>query len=77
MDGFTIFGLFLSLLPLIIFIGIFVAIIVFIVSVVKRFERRADERLALEKENTNLLHSKLNGIEERLSTIEKMLKDVE
>ncbi|GGA48285.1 hypothetical protein [Psychrobacillus lasiicapitis] len=77
MDGITIFGIFLSLLPLIIFIGIFVAIIVFIVSVVKRFERRADERLALEKENTNLLQSKLNGIDERLSTIEKMLKDVE
>lgn len=70
-------GLLIALLPLIIFVAIFVAIIVFIVSVVKRFERRADERLALEKENTNLLHSKLNGIDERLSAIEKILKEVE
>jgi hypothetical protein len=57
---------------------IFVLLVVFyIIRSVKRFEKRADEKLALDKENTRQLQSKVNVLEERLSVIEKMLKEVE
>jgi hypothetical protein len=57
---------------------IFVLLVVFyIIRSVKRFEKRADEKLALDKENTRQLQSKVNILEERLSVIEKMLKEVE
>jgi cytochrome c-type biogenesis protein CcmH/NrfF len=57
---------------------IFVLLVVFyIIRSVKRFEKRADEKLALDKENTRQLQTKVNILEERLSVIEKMLKEVE
>lgn len=57
---------------------IFVLLVVFyIIRSVKRFEKRADEKLALDKENTRQLQSKVNILEDRLSVIEKMLKEVE
>jgi len=57
---------------------IFVLLVVFyIIRSVKRFEKPADEKLALDKENTRQLQSKVNVLEERLSVIEKMLKEVE
>jgi predicted membrane protein len=76
MDSFSIFA-FLPLVTMfapIIFILLF---IIYIVKAIKRFEKRAEEKLALDKENTRKLDSKINVLEERLSVIEKMLKEVE
>lgn len=70
----------LGLLPLITFLIpiIFLLLVVFfVVNTVKRFERRADEKLAIEKENNTLLQTKVNDLNERLIVIEKMLKEVE
>lgn len=73
MSTIGILGTLISLIPII----IMVAIIIFVINVVRRFEKRADEKLALERENTKLLQSKFNDLEERLISIEKMLKEVE
>jgi len=69
-----------GLLPLISLLAPFIIlllIIFFVVKTIKRFEKRSDEKLALEKETTQLLQSKVNGLDERLLVIEKMLKEVE
>jgi sensor domain CHASE-containing protein len=65
-----------ALLPLI--IGILV--IIFVFRMVKRMERRADERLKLDKENVAFQQQQLKTISElnnRLTNIENMLKEVE
>lgn len=74
----TIYPLLVSSLVYYLVPFIFVLLIViFIVKTIKRLEKRADEKLALEKENTKLLQSKVVDLEERLSVIEKMLKEVD
>ena len=74
----TIYPLLVSSLVYYLVPFIFVLLIViFIVKTIKRLEKRADEKLALEKKNTKLLQSKVVDLEERLSVIEKMLKEVD
>lgn len=73
MGGVTFLGLLTLFLPFIVIL----LIVIFVVKAVKRFEQRAEEKLKLEKENNNLLQSKINALEERLLVIEKMLKEVE
>ncbi|MBY0147860.1 hypothetical protein [Neobacillus niacini] len=68
---------FLPLLTLFAPIIFVLLVVIYIIRSVKRFEKRADEKLALDKENTRQLQSKVNILEERLSVIEKMLKEVE
>jgi uncharacterized membrane protein len=74
MDSIFAFLPLVTMFAPIIFIILF---IIFIVKSIKRFEKRAEEKLALDKENTRKLHSKVDILEERLSVIEKMLKEVE
>ena len=72
--------MFIGLLPLLttlIPFIIVILIVIFAVKTVKRFEKRADEKLAIERENNSLLQSKVNDLNERIVTIEKMLKEVE
>lgn len=52
-------------------------IIIFGISVVRRMDRRAEERLKLEKENAALRQQQLQEIKDRLSNIEKILKEVD
>lgn len=66
-------NLFISLIPILIFI----TIIVFVIGIVRRMERRADERLRLDKENANLLQQQIQEINTRLTNIEKTLKQVD
>ncbi|MDW0117657.1 hypothetical protein QTL97_11975 [Sporosarcina thermotolerans] len=66
-------GLLMALLPIIIFI----AIIIFIVKTVKGFEKRAEEKLALEREQNAILQQKMSEMNTRITSIEKMLKEVE
>lgn len=66
-------NLFISLIPILIFI----IIIVLVIGVVRRMERRADERLKLDKENANLLQQQIQEINIRLTNIEKTLKQVD
>lgn len=73
MSSFGFLGLLIAFLPIIVIL----LIVFFVVKTVKRFERRAEEKLTLERENNNLLHSKVNALDERLLVIEKMLKEVE
>lgn len=73
---FPFFSLGVAFLPLI--IGILV--IVFAIRIVRRMERRADERLKLDKENVAFQQQQLKTISElnnRLTNIENMLKEVE
>lgn len=51
--------------------------VIFFISVGRRTQRRADEQLELAKQQTDLLQQKLQEINNRLTTIEAMLKDVE
>ncbi|ANU25527.1 hypothetical protein [Planococcus versutus] len=53
-------------------------ILIFIIyKIVKRSEKRAIERLSLERENTVLLKKQMNDLNERVIIIEKMLREVE
>lgn len=54
------------------------AIIIFIIyKVIKRSEKRANERLSLERENTVLFKKQIDDLNERVIVIEKMLREVE
>lgn len=53
-------------------------IIIFIIyKIIKRNEKRAIERLSLERENTVLLKNEIADLNERVSAIENMLREVE
>jgi hypothetical protein len=68
-------GLFLltSLIPVIVVI----LIIVFVISIVRRMDRRAEERLKLDKENIKLQLQQIQEINKRLTNIENILKEVD
>ncbi|MBK3494136.1 hypothetical protein JFL43_04535 [Viridibacillus sp. YIM B01967] len=65
----TVFTLGFAIIPIII---IFVTYKAF-----KRSEKRANEKLQLERENTVLLQKRIDDLNERLNVIEKMLKEVD
>lgn len=80
METFSIFGLLISLILFLLPIALIIVAIVYGVKILKRAERRADERLKIDKENSNYQKQQLNEINElnnRITTIEKLLKDVE
>jgi large-conductance mechanosensitive channel len=52
-------------------------IIIFGIGVVRRMERRAEERLKLDKENAALQQQQIQEINNRLTNIEKILKEVD
>lgn len=56
---------------------IFIVILIFLINVVRRMERRADERLKLDKENATLQQQQIQEINNRLTNIEKILKEVD
>jgi len=67
----------IGLVSLIFPIIIFIAVIIFIVKTVKGFEKRADQKLALEREQNTILQQKLNDLDGRVSAIENVLKEVD
>lgn len=53
-------------------------IIIFVIyKIIKRSEKRANERLELERENTVLMKKQIDSLNERVIIIEKMLREVE
>lgn len=62
-----------ALLPL----GLIMVAIIIAINGVRRAQRRADERLELDKHRTELLQQQLQEINHRLTAIEAMLRDVE
>jgi sensor domain CHASE-containing protein len=56
---------------------IFIVILIFVVRVVRRMERRAEDRLKLDKENVSLQQKQMEEINDRLTNIEKILKQVD
>ncbi|ARJ38904.1 hypothetical protein SporoP8_08490 [Sporosarcina ureae] len=68
---------FFGLINLILFLIIPVALIYVLFKYFKRAEKRADEKLQLEKQNTINLQKRIDELNERLIAIEKMLKEVE
>jgi Na+-transporting methylmalonyl-CoA/oxaloacetate decarboxylase gamma subunit len=73
---FPLFSLGMAVLPLILVI----LVLIFVIRIVKRMERRADQRLNLDKENAVFQQQQLKTINElnnRLTNIENMLKEVE
>jgi hypothetical protein len=50
---------------------------IFGIRVVRRMELRADERLKLDKENAALQQRQIQEINNRLTNIEKILKEVD
>ncbi|MBU9722417.1 MULTISPECIES: hypothetical protein [Bacillaceae] len=66
-----------ALLPLIFPLGIIIFIIVFVIRTIRKIERRAEERLKLEREKSAILHQQMNEINNRMTNIEKMLKEVD
>lgn len=52
-------------------------IIIIIYKIIKRSEKRANERLSLERENTVILKKEIADLNERVIAIEKMLREVE
>lgn len=69
--------IFTSLFSFVLPILAIIITVVFIVKTVKRFEKRADERLAIERENSNMLQERLKEMDNRLIDIERLLKEVE
>lgn len=67
----------LLLFNLILFIGVPILLIFLLFQYLKRFEKRAEEKLQIEKQHTITLQKKVDAIDERLMEIEKMLKEVE
>ncbi len=72
MMGDTLFAI-IPLIPIVIFIGI----LIFGISFIRRMERRAEERLKLDKENIELQQRQIQEINNRLANIEKILKEVD
>lgn len=70
-------GSILSLIMLLLPLLVIVAVGYYIVKTVKGFERRADEKLALERENNEIMQKRIDELNERLVVIEKLLKEVE
>lgn len=70
--GDAIFSL-IPLIPVLLILCIFI----FGISVVRRMERRAEERLKLDKENAALQQQQIQEINNRLTNIEKILKEVD
>ena len=62
-----------ALLPL----ALIIVAIIIAINGVRRAQRRADERLELDKHRTELLQQQLQEINHRLTAIEAMLRDVE
>ncbi|MCS5503122.1 hypothetical protein NY607_18615 [Lysinibacillus sp. A4] len=69
----SIFSAFFGLLPLLVLVFIFV----FVISVFRRVERLAEERLKIEKETAQLQQQQIQEINKRLTTIENILKQVD
>lgn len=61
----------------ILFLIIPIAIIYCVVRYIKRMEKRAEEKLQLDKENTITLQKRVDELNNRLIVIEKLLKEVE
>ena len=61
-------------------IVVIILIVIFalsVISAVRRMERRAEERLKIDKENLHLQQKQMNEINTRLSSIESILKEVD
>lgn len=67
----------MGLLGLIVPIALIVLIIYFILKTIKGYEKRANEKLMLERENTITLQKRVDELNERLVSVEEMLKEVE
>jgi large-conductance mechanosensitive channel len=63
----------ISLIPFLLILFI----VIFVIGVVRRMERRAEERLKLDKENAALQQQQIQEINNRLTNIEKILKEVD
>ncbi|MFX3617635.1 MAG: hypothetical protein ACE3JK_08905 [Sporolactobacillus sp.] len=73
---FTVISLTALLIPLVPVL-IFILLTFFVVRVLHRMERRADERLKIDRENMTLQQKQMQGIDDRLTRIENMLKEVD
>lgn len=67
----------LSYVNLILFLIIPIILILTVFKYFKRAEKRADEKLELEKQSTITLQKRVDELNTRLITIEKLLKEVE
>lgn len=56
---------------------VFIFIIVFVIRVISRMEHRAEERLKLDKETSQLQQQQLQEINKRLTKIETILREVD
>ena len=72
----TYLGLF-SLMQIFLPIILILIVLFFIVKTVKKYEKRADERLRLEKQHIESNLKQLDEIHQKIDNIEKMLKDIE
>lgn len=66
-----------GLLGFIVLIALFALVIYFILKTIKGYEKRANEKLMLERENTLTLQKKVDELNERLVSVEKLLKEVD
>ncbi|GGG72908.1 hypothetical protein [Paenibacillus radicis (ex Gao et al. 2016)] len=73
MSGVGITGLILLVIP----VAVAILVIYFIVSTIKGFEKRANEKLLIERENTLILQRRVADLEGRLLKVETLLKEVD
>ncbi|MGE7624375.1 hypothetical protein ACQKMD_15375 [Viridibacillus sp. NPDC096237] len=69
-------SIFLILNFLSVFMPVLIAIM-FVIYTMKKYNRRADERLQIERENLQVQQKTLTEMNKRIVNIEKMLKEVE
>ncbi|MFT8363073.1 MAG: hypothetical protein ABF586_03160 [Sporolactobacillus sp.] len=69
---FSFFSILTLLFPL-----IFLILIGFVIYTLHHAEKRADEKIAIDRENMALQLKQIQGIDERLTRIETLLKEVD
>lgn len=67
----------IALIPLVLPLVLVGLVAYYIMKTVKGFERRADEKLALERENNTILKQQVEDLNKRVQSIESLLKENE
>ena len=71
---------FISIILVLLPVAFILFLFMFVKRLIQRWEKRSDERLQIEKQNTAIQHQQmktLNDLNERLLNVEKTLKAVE
>lgn len=76
MSSLNLFGILVSIIPLLFWLIPFVLIVI-IVMTYRKNSKRAEERLKIEQQQTFTLQQQVNNLTERIGKIENLLREVD